>query len=296
MPGERYSQLYARSREASPDSARARYRVGVLFRETIFNHHGERLASYLSRQLGIPITGDGKRSSDWLEFLRDCRTSDFLDAITMVYRYLFWQIGEESALWWKDVVRQIFAEENLAYVIDDVGGVHPAIDQEFQKNVASVIAMLQPDRYQGIRRLLEIALGHLSADPPNYKQAWGATMSGVEGLLGLMFPQARMTADDLERRIQPIVQRAYEGDAAAQKAAQNLLVSFREWIEASQNYRHQPGGVSVQPPADIAILAISFGASLLRWLAGLNDCGLLEKPSQENAQAKREPSGIGRSR
>jgi hypothetical protein len=271
MPGERYSQSYARSEAASPDSARARYRIGALFRESLFNHEAERLADYLSRQLGVPVPGNGKRASDWLEFLRDCRTSDFLDTISLVYRYLFWQVGEESARWWKDVVRQIFAEETLAYVIDDVGGVHPAIDQEFQKNIASVIATLQSDRYQGIRRLLEIALGHLSADPPNYKQAWAATMSGVEGLFGLMFPQARMTADDLERRIQPVVKRAYEGDAAAQKAAQNLLVSFREWIEASQNYRHQPGGVPVQPPADIAILAISFGASLLRWLAGLNE-------------------------
>jgi len=279
MAGERFSQLYARSEEASPDSARARYRIGALFRETIFNQHAEQLANHVSRQLGVPIPGDGRHSSDWLQFIRDCRTSDFLDTITLVYRYLFWRVGEEIAHWWKDVVRQIFAEETLAYAIDDVGGVHPAIDQEFQRNVTSAVAILQLERYQEIRRYLESALDYLSADPPNYKQAWGATISGVEGLFGLMFPHTRMTADELEHRIQPLVQRAYEGDATAQKAAQNLLAGFREWMQASQNYRHQPGAVPVQPPADIAILAISIGASLLRWLAGLNESGSLDRRS-----------------
>ena len=271
MPGEQYSRLYTRCGEASPDSARARYRIGALFRENIFSHHVEHLADYLSRQLGVPIPGDGKHSSDWQEFIRECRTSDFLDTITLVYRYLFWRVGDEVANWWKNVVRQIFADERLAYAIDDVGGVHPAIDREFQRNITSVVATLQLDRYQDIRQLLEGASGYLSADPPNYRQAWVATISGVERLFGLMFPHTRMTADELERRIQLVVQRAYEGDPTAQKAAQNLLIGFREWMQASQNYRHQPGAEPIQPPADIAILAISFGASLLRWLAGLNE-------------------------
>ena len=51
-----------------------------------------------------------------------------------------------------DTVRQIFAEENLANVLDDVGGVHPAIDQEFQRNLVSTIAALQSERYQNIRQ------------------------------------------------------------------------------------------------------------------------------------------------
>jgi hypothetical protein len=85
-----------------------------------------------------------------------------------------------------------------------------------------------------------------------------------------MFPYVRLTADEIERCLRPIVERAYEGDATAQKDAQRMLAGFR--VEASHNYRHQPGAEErAQPPADVTILAISHGASLLRWLAGLDE-------------------------
>jgi hypothetical protein len=42
--------------------------------------------------------------------------------------------------------------------------------------------------------------------------------------------------------------------------------------DQARNCRHQPGAVvdPAQPPADMAILAISQGAAFLRWLAGLD--------------------------
>ncbi len=272
MLGERFSRLYVRPRDLAQDSGRARHRVAALFRETIFNDHAERLAAYIGREVGVPVLGDGRSSSHWNQFIRECRTPDFLDTITVVYRYLFWHVGEEIAHWWRDVVRQIFAEENLSYEIDDVGGVHPAIDQEFQRNMVSTVAALQSQRYQNISQLIETASIHLSADPPNYKQAWRATLSAVEGLFGLMFPYVRLTPDEIERRLLPVVQSAYEGDATGQRAARVMLTSFKEWVEASHIYRHQPGAAETpQPPADVAILAISYGASLVRWLAGLDE-------------------------
>jgi hypothetical protein len=243
-----------------------------LFRETIFNDHAEQLATYIGREVGVPVLGDGRYSSHWNQFIRECCTRDFLDIITLVYRYLFWHVGEEIAHWWRDVVRQIFAEENLAYEIDDVGGVHPAIDQEFQRNLVSTVAALQSQRYQSISQLIEAASTHLSVDPPNYKQAWRSTLSAVEELFGLMFPYVRLTADEIEHRLLPVVQSAYEGDATAQRAARMMLTSFQEWIEASHIYRHHPGAADApQPPADVAILGISYGASLVRWLAGLDE-------------------------
>jgi hypothetical protein len=192
--------------------------------------------------------------------------------MTLVFRYLFWHVGEEVAYWWRDVVKQIFAEEHLAYQIDDVCGVHPAIDQEFQRNMVSAVAVLQSQRYHNISQLIETASTHLSVDPPNYKHAWRAMLSAVEGLFGLMFPYTRLTDDEIERRLLPVVQGAYERDATAQRAARAMLTGFQQWVEASHIYRHEAGVEDAPPPpADIAILAISHGASLLRWLAGLDE-------------------------
>lgn len=272
MPGERFSRLYVDPGNPAPDSGRARHRVGALFGEALLNRHAEQLAACLGRELGIPVSGDGRHLSDWHAFIRGCRTADFLDAITVIHRYLFWHVGGEIASWWRDVVTQIFSEENLAYEIDEAGGVHPAVDREFQRNLATAVAGLQSHRHQSVRDLLEGASKHLGADPPNYKQAWRATLSAVEGLFGLMFPYVRLSADEIERRLGPVVQRAYQDDATAQRAAQRMLSGLKEWVEASHEYRHQPGAAEPpQPPAGVAILAISQGAALLRWLAGLDE-------------------------
>src|SRR5215831_9712584 len=140
MPGERFSALYQRRADRAPDSDRARHRVGALFRETVFSNCAAPLATFVGRELGLPVPGAGRRSSDWNQFLGECKTRDFLDAVTLVYRYLYWHVDDGTASWWRDVVRRIFADENLAYQIDDVGGIHPAVDQEFQNNKASVLA------------------------------------------------------------------------------------------------------------------------------------------------------------
>jgi hypothetical protein len=272
MPGDRFSRLYVQTTVLTQDSDRARYRIAALFRETFFDGHIAPLAAYISREIGVPVLGHGGHSSHLNQFICKCRILDFIDTITLVYRYLFWHFDEEVARWWRDVVRQIFAEEHLAYQIDDVCGAHPAIDHEFQRNIVSALAALQSHRYQNIRQLIETASTHLYDDTPNYKQAWRAVLSAVEGFFELIFPRARLTADEIERRLLPMVQGAYESNSVAQKAARAMLIGFQEWVQASLMYRHQPGVADApEPPADIAILAISHGTSLLRWLADLDE-------------------------
>jgi hypothetical protein len=270
MPGEQFSRSHVHPGAPGQDSTRARYRVGALFGETGINSQVGQLASYLGRELGVPVPGDGRRSSNWHAFIRECPTSEFLDTITVVYRYLFWHAGEESANRWRDGVRRVFAEEHLAYEIDDVGGVHPQVDREFQENLASAVAGLQSENHRGVRELVESASKYLHATPPNHRQALQLMLSAAETLFGQMFPHVRLSAEEIERRLWPVVQRAYDGDEPAQRAAGEMLTALKAWVEASHEYGRRPGDVDpVDPPADIAILAISQGASFLRWLARL---------------------------
>lgn len=270
MPGEQFSRSHVHPGAPGQDSTRARYRVGALFGETGINSQVGQLASYLGRELGVPVPGDGRRSSNWHAFIRECPTSEFLDTITVVYRYLFWHAGEESANRWRDDVRRVFAEEHLAYEIDDIGGVHPRVDREFQENLTSAVAGLQSENHRGVRELVESASKYLHATPPNHRQALQLMLSAAETLFGQMFPYVRLSAEEIERRLWPVVQRAYDGDEPAQRAAGEMLTALKAWVEASHEYSRRPGDVDpVDPPADIAILAISQGASFLRWLARL---------------------------
>jgi hypothetical protein len=258
--------------DPAPDSARARHRIGSLFREALFHPRFDQLAAYLVRNIGISLPDNHRYPSCWHQFMRECRIADFIDTITVVYRYLFWHASEDLANWWRDSIRQIMAEENLAYEIDDVGGVHPRIDSEFQRNVASALAGLEAERYRNVRDLLERASGNLSTNPPNYRQAWRATLSAMEAVFALMFPHARFTNEEIERHLKPLVERTYQGDQTSQKAALRMLTCLQEWLEASRSFRHYPGAPDCsQPPPDVAVLSISCGASLVRWLAGFAD-------------------------
>jgi hypothetical protein len=272
MPGERFSLLYAQPGDLVPDSGRARHRIGALLGEAVaICNQGSGLAAYLTRNLGVPVPGDGQYPSHWHQFVRECNTADFLDAVTIIYRYLFWHLSEGAASWWRDAARQIFNEENLGYDIDEVGGLRPKVDWEFQRNLLSAVAGFESERYKKVRELIAISSTNLCADPPNYKQAWRAILSAVEVLFGLILPYCRLSAVEIETRLRPLVERAHEGDPPAQEAAQGMLAAFKGWVEASQIYRHHPGEAHApQPPANLAILSIGSGIAWLRWLAGFD--------------------------
>jgi len=212
-----------RAGDPTPDSDRARRRIGALFHESVFAGHIEQLASYCAQGLGIPLPNTGSYPSHWHRFVRECHVGEFLDVVTMSYRYLFWHVSDGAANWWRDVVRKIFSEENLAYEIDSVGGVHPKIDREFQRNMGSAVAGFESERYQGVRDLLAAVEKNLNSIPPNYRQACRSSVSAVEVLFSVMFPYAVLTPEEIDRRLVPLLERAYDGDPVAQTAALSLV-------------------------------------------------------------------------
>jgi hypothetical protein len=271
MPGERFSVLYVHAGDPTPDSNKARRRIGALFHEPVFTGQIEQLTAYCRQGLGIPLPDTGGYPSHWHRFVRECRIVEFLDMITMTYRYLFWHVSEEAATWWRESARRILAEENLAYDLDSVAGVHPKVDWEFQRNLASVIAGFQSERYRGVRDQLAAVEKNLSAIPPNYKQAWRSIVSAVEILFAVIFPYTDLSTEEIERRLLPLMDTAYGEDPVARKAAQSPLAAFKVWVDAARIYRHQPGGARCgDPPADVAVFQISNGVSLLRWLVGFD--------------------------
>jgi hypothetical protein len=72
-----------------------------------------------------------------------------------------------------------------------------------------------------------------------------------------------------------LVQKLYGEDAVALRAANKQVAAFKDWVDASHNYRHEAGSEEpVQPPLDLAVLAISNGTAFLRWLIALDQATL----------------------
>jgi hypothetical protein len=225
------------------------------------------LSQLLERELGVEV--NLYHANYLLGFCARCAIRDLLDIVTL---FTYFKRHANTAPQWLTEARRIFSEERLAYEVDDEGIVHPAVDKEFQRNRQATVSGLQMPRYANSLAAFTRISDELACQPPNGKDAWRAVFAAVEGLFRLMFSSAtQLNAGAVETNLAPVVQKLYGSDAVALRAANKQLASFKDWVDASHNYRHEPGSEEpVQPPIDLAVLAISNGTSFLRWLIALD--------------------------
>jgi hypothetical protein len=268
--GKRFSHVYLERGEPRADSARARRRISSTFLDIPSNAR-DGFSGLVERELGVelPSTGYG---THWSNYFASCELRDLLDTITLAYQH-FSKSGRTTvaASWLRDVNR-VMQEENLRYTIDQQGGVHFAIDEEFARARAATISVLQTSRYKNVLNSFEQGETALGNIPPDGKGAVRATFASVEGLFRLMFPSApRLTSSEIDRNLTASLQSMFAADPAAAGAAAKLLASFKDWVDAAHFYRHEPGREEIaQPPLTLAINLVSLGASYIRWLAEID--------------------------
>ena len=153
-------------------------------------------------------------------------------------------------------------------------GVHFYADEEFAQGSASTIAGLQ--RYANSLNAFNKSSAALAEAPCNGKDAIRATFTAIEGLFCLMLPDVQRLSSGAVQRLRPLIERLYGGDRRAQEACEKLLQSFRSWIDAAHEYRHEEGkpDIVAQPPLTLAVHIVSTGAAHLRWLVELDAASL----------------------
>jgi hypothetical protein len=167
-------------------------------------------------------------------------------------------------------VSRIFQEENLGYRVDRKGGVHYAVDAEFERNRASAVRSLGGDRYAAALEHFEAAQTALDSIPPETRTAVRQLFDALETVFRLMLPKvSRLGAAEVERDLKPLVLPLYEG--AARNFASLMLNSLADWVNAAHQYRHAQGTEQPSaPPLELAVGSVSSGAAFLRWLAELD--------------------------
>lgn len=271
--GERFSHVYLKRGEPTQDNFRMRRRLASLVdAHSQLDGFGTALENALGVRMRYNHVG-----VDWDHFFEKCQLSDLLDAVTVGYRLLIQKArsdryGQTKPRDWLVNVQSIFDEENVCYEVDDSGGVHLRVDDEFERTRASTIAALNGSRYSNVLAEFERADSAFVETLPNGKGAIRATFSAAEGLFRLMFPTApRLAASEIEKHLSSALQRIYSGDPTAARAAAKVQSSFKEWVDAAHFYRHEAGKEEVaQPPLALAINLVSLGASYIRWLAEID--------------------------
>ena len=108
--------------------------------------------------------------------------------MTLAYRELREQtyVGQRHSERWVQKVERIFSEENVRFRVDRKGGVHPKVDEEFERGSIAAISILQPSRYANSLDAFHKSLAALAESPPDGKEAIRKTFAAIEGLVRLM--------------------------------------------------------------------------------------------------------------
>ena len=155
------------------------------------------------------------------------------------------------------------------YRVDRMGGVHPAVDLEFDRARAASVAAMELARYNAAREAFEGAVKQLG-EPMDTRAAVRGVFDAIETLFKLMFPHAsRLGASEIKKYLRPLV---FDPLTGAERDATGLMLNaLEDWINACHQYRHAQGVEESDPPTEqFALLIVSSGAAFLRWLVALD--------------------------
>jgi len=284
--GKRFSHLYMSASSPLKDSKKTRYRIAKLLEGEFPSQslaqqrrhapdHAKKAQDLLENEVGRQFRSNvgGYMYPSWSAYTQKVTVPEFLDAITVLAGYLRSCEAKSETNLVKQVQR-VFKEENMAYEIDDLGGIHPLVDGAFGVAKLSAIAALSSDRYSGTAELVDAIDPCLLQDPVDYIGAIRAVFGANENLFKLMFGVQQLKADNAAKYIGSKQQSMYEGHPNLKAASSKTLESFKDWINATHFYRHEQGEEMLsQPREEFAILVVHQGLAFVRWLAQLDQKG-----------------------
>jgi len=269
--GKRFSLVYLERGVPARDNERFRNRLAAYYLEHFSERYQEPIRRALQREAGIdvPAYAYGYMVD---KVFKNGDVRDVLDAITIIYQELINHGQRGLASGWKSFVSKALREENVGYALDDYGGAHYFIDEEFERNRASTLAVLEQPQYGGVRGAVEDAYRHLDATPADTKASVRSIFEALEILAKGMVETKNLNKWIVENTLKERCLGLYQDDAVAAKVIAGMFDSLAPWVDAIHNYRHgQPGEEPVAPDEALCVHILSTGSSYIRWLVGHAD-------------------------
>ncbi|MCE8419138.1 hypothetical protein LZ190_10535 [Rhodovulum sulfidophilum] len=283
--GKRFSHVYLVRGEPERDSKKARFRLAKLAERSCppakplrhgssvdYNKNAqEKIENELGVRFGTQSTAGALiRSWDW--YFNKVTVTEMLDTITVVAASLHNQYtNDDKRGRFLSEARRILKEENLAYEIDEIGGVHPLVDATFSVAMETAISGMDTPRYAASAEFINRIDGYLLQNPQDFIGAIRAVFGACENTFKLMYEAPRLDARAAGERIGGDQQRLYAEHPTLQAASAKMLEAFKQWVNAAHFYRHEQGVEEPNQPApEVAILLISQGLSFARWLTVLD--------------------------
>ncbi len=215
-----------------------------------------------------------------MEYFVSLELRDVLDSVTVLLEYLSdrktngdYHVRHHAQLHrpaFLREVRQIFLEEGVRYSVDDLGGVHLRVDEQFEVTRAATVQGMGGPRYGNALASLESGYRALDAVPADGRSAIRDVFDAAENLFKMTFEEQQLKGDFIKQKLKPRVVRLCLNQEA--RTANGLMCeSFVKWVDAAHVYRHKNGSPDPhQPPLDLAILMVSQGTAFVRWLVTID--------------------------
>ena len=263
IEGQRFSQIYLERGAHVKDSQRMRNRVSAIYWE-LLEKDSFNIIQRIETETGAKVSAVGMgQSLD--DFFEECEIRDFLDSITIIHKYFKEKHSSKARLWHAFIFR-VFKEENIGYQLDDEGGVHFFVDEEFEGNRVSVIAGL--DSQPAVKEAFSKAYSFLDSDPQDTSSAVKSVFEAAEILYKHTVDaegKERLNGHGINKKLKPLFQENLKDNPTEVTAMDHLLDGFCDWVDAGHMYRHGQKVDEPAPPSlEFAVHFVSQGASYIR--------------------------------
>lgn len=265
LEGGLFRHNYLRPAQPVSDSVRARRRL----LQTLWDANDKALTDTFVSHVKSEIGCDYPYSYGWnhTAFWENADVGDVLSAITIWHRITYYKEA------YRENVRRIFEDEHLRYRIDEKGGVHFLVDEEFERTVASAVAGLGAPRFAASLHALHEAMTHLGAARQSGKGLIRGVFEAVESafLAVINQPSAdRLNSAAMDRHLKPLLLARYAPHGDAEDLAERFMEHFKAWVKSAHPFRHgTPSEQIHEAPLDLAIMSATQDIGYLRFLAGL---------------------------
>ncbi len=275
--GGLYAHNYLRTDEILRDNPRMRFRLGKLFEVAASHNHSDayNFGKLVESELGFPVLRQGTMESyfPYDNVTKEVEIVDLLHIVTLLFKFLREGRNNIKLDKLRSEMQRIFDETNVGYKLDEKGGIHPKLDEEFERVRLSAIRKLGSSEFATERQYVDAAEQALLADPLDGKAAIRNTFDAIENLYKQMFPKApQLNKANLLNHLKPSIERLFVGaeNKNAKRSSLKLIEALINWVDGAHEYRHAAGTPEpLQPPEELTILFVSQGLAYLRWLAEL---------------------------
>lgn len=272
----KYSKFYMPPQEYSTDNMKMRVRIGRALYNTGLEIGNHKVGGQIILKNGIQIPKykavDGYVYHNLEELAQQVAVTDLLDIITTIYELLEKPKDKSK---WIETINAIFIEEGLAYIANQQGEVRFRPDEEFERNRILTLRYLPGVEFSAVLEAFNHAYIEFQSDSNKGKSALRYMFEANEILFKKLakpkYSFQQLNTTNIEKLKQYLfVDVLSHLDETAKNVVMQFFESYKKWVDAMHPYRHgQDVEVYDNPPIDITILALSTGASYLRWLASI---------------------------